>query len=196
VKGGYKNKHMKTLLLTVITGIGLLLSPSLYADTITEGKLVFSCPNCGPTSYGIQNTIPSKGSFSFDNTTDQFLTISTTWDGVVFNTFPQPANPLQVYDELLVGTLQWAFTCIFQFGLACDQKYYVVLYDATNYMGLSSGTGGFQFSDTAGGTVGVRALHDPVVDTPEPSALTLAFLGLLASVGILVYRQGLRKHDR
>jgi hypothetical protein len=184
---------MKTLLLTVIMGIALWLSPSLYADSITEGKLVFDCSLC--------ITSPSHGSFSFDNTTSQFESFHVNWNDISFGfsgLLDGIPNGTQqgIFDSLLIGTLGFVFNCTW-FGDGnpkCDDQLQAWFGDASgDFMPLGPiGDPGLEKVETASdfalGTVGVRNLHDPV-STPEPSALTLAFMGLLASLAALIYRK-------
>jgi hypothetical protein len=193
---------MKPLLLTVITGIALWLSPSLYADSITTGILNFECSDCGAPTGSTHHTAPTQGSFSFDTTTGQFLSVDMKWDGFeVAGPPPSVTNPAAIFEQLITTGAPWTFVCISTGDILCDQRFWMVIDSNLGFLGLAGSLDDLSsekpkfFFDDASGTVTARNLEDPVT-TPEPSVLTLALVGLLASVGILIYRQGLWKHDR
>ena len=78
------------------------------ADTITSGGLSFTCPACSDVlQSGVADIAPTSGSFVFENTTNHFLSIDVTWDGVplVLNgaaiVVPTPTDEATAYLDLI-----------------------------------------------------------------------------------------------
>jgi hypothetical protein len=66
---------MKTKL--AILALALVCLSPARADTVTSGNLSFTCLGQGCLS-------PTSGSFDYDNTSNQFLNLTLTWDGLNF----------------------------------------------------------------------------------------------------------------
>ena len=156
------------------------------ADSITTGKLVFNA-DISPSTY---STLPSHGSFAYDNTTNQFEAINLNWNGIGFFL----AGPFDfaggvqteqsIYAALLNGTLGFFFDCTWLGDATprCDDQLFARLTDpAGNLVELAPNDFGLGppkiTPDTSYGTVIARNLKDPVT-TPEPTAPSLLLLGV------------------
>jgi hypothetical protein len=159
------------------------------ADTITTGNLSFICtPSCNDT--------PTNGSFAFDNTTNQFLSFTTTWDGMDLVFANTPGNGQRAYLDLIGASpipLSFFFICnsenlptplVFS---PCGMANFYVLSEgfAIPYLlvgGPTSGSGGNPafFDDGAAGVVTATDL----VTTPEPATASLLLLGI-GAIGLL-----------
>jgi hypothetical protein len=146
------------------------------ADQITTGNLSFTCvftPTC---------LNPTSGSFAYDNTTNQFLSVNLTWDGI---TFIGPNSTWAGQQEAmfleLIGSssmpLSWGAVCVTSAGSVppCDEL-------------------GFGLGDVE---LGVRRVvstpEDNVsgggtVTTPEPNPLLLLVFGLTGLVLLSLHR--------
>jgi hypothetical protein len=166
----------------------LLVCSLAKADTITSGGLSFTCTTspCSTTFPQAVSTLPTSGSFSYDITTNQFLSLTFTWDGIVWFAFFDPNSGLVQnepagYLSLLNGTMVWTNNCVaipvISPASSCD---YIeeVEFSAPPGDGLlflpASRTSTYP-ADVAGGLV----IATDVTTTPEPSLLVLLGIGLI-----------------
>jgi hypothetical protein len=173
-----------------------LLCFSAKADTVTAGNLAFTCePNCsiptGPiTGSTFAATPPTSGSFTYDNTTNQFLAFDVTWNG---STYGQTGFTQANYLAMIgVGSNQqgWGGECLNGEGatawpqISCDFgnffHYFLIDGSATSDdLGavFISRNGPVTYpNDSATGTITATELV--TTTTPEPSSLALLAIGL------------------
>jgi len=154
------------------------------ADQITTGTLVFDCTAC-TSSPGFTSTLPTNGSFVYDNTTNQFLSVMVTWDGLSFDSFSvgsqdTPNTEQIIYQDLIgggAGPLQFTFICStvnLQNG-PCERQF------AAAFDGLPGADLELFFS-SPGNVESANDGASGIVTTPEPSALLLLALGLVGLV--------------
>ena len=173
----------------------------LRADTITTGSLSFTCQGGCVTPTPITSSTfaasaPTAGSFTYDNTTNQFLNFTLTWDGITFG-----VNGLTETNYLaLLGigpnVQRWTGNCIaglvnrwpqFSCDDALDFSVFLVNGNTvTDELDLTTPPGGVFFIsennpttypyDTASGLI---TATDLVTTTPEPPLLVLLGIGLL-----------------
>jgi hypothetical protein len=164
------------------------------ADQITMGTLNFDCLNCSNPTLGVISTPPTNGSFVYDNTTNQFLNVMYTWDGVLFDldSFPLdpnlPTTAQAIYQDLIgagAGPLHFTFFCTTvnpQNG-PCERNF-AFFFDGPG------ATGPFNVTMYVGGpSLNFTSNNDDaegIVTTPEPSALLLLALGVVGIVLVLL----------
>jgi hypothetical protein len=175
--------------IVLITGIGLLLSPFTYADSLITESLTFT------PYYGLQ---PTSGSFVYDKSTKQFDSFIVTWDGVNMDFAPSAS----LYGEMtgkVAGFPTFTFDCesnpaypepcgnyeLLQVG---DSSPTFVNGDFPPLVNIK-GSGLLGFDPPS--RIGPRNVDETrLVSTPEPPLILLvAFGGFLLSVGALVYRK-------
>lgn len=180
---------MKTLLAALV-----LLCASLVADadTITTGNLSFTCSGTNCNGSPLPGTPPDSGSFVYDNTTNQFVSMMVSWDGLSLVLVPPeftipPINQEAVYLGLIgEGSPEfWIAICSQEVeapsaGCGDDFGFEVgalVLYPAVPFPLLMPEMP----NNFAAGTV---VATDQVTSTPEPSTLALLLMGLALSWGL------------
>lgn len=188
---------MRHKLLTIL--FALACAAACHADTVTTGNLAFTCNGGCTVGPVFSSTAPTFGSFTYDNTTGQFLNFTFTWNGITWSaTGMGQAN----YNALLgVGpnVQMWNAYCIagtvFQWPqYSCDDEIGADMFllngntasdpAAVTWVSEMSPTP-FPY-DEATGTMTAVNLEDPVIPTPEPSALWL----LLPFAFTLLRRKG------
>lgn len=176
------------LLLTVITGIGLLLSPSLYADTLTLNLITNQAvyPSISFPTVDLDLTLHLKPEYGTYWYSGGLFYVTGTEDVITRMTGTVNSYPVTLESGWIWSTLG-STNILGNLLFSADGIDYRIIND-TN--GLLLDTTTYELPLTG------DPADDPVQTVPEPSTLTLAFIGLLASVGILIYRQGLRNHDR
>src|SRR5215470_3305600 len=99
---------MKSKLAVLALASVCLWGSAASADTITSGGLSFTCPGCSDVlQSGVADIAPTSGSFVYDNTTNHFLSIDVTWDGIplVLNgaaiVLPAPTDEATAYLDLI-----------------------------------------------------------------------------------------------
>jgi hypothetical protein len=157
------------------------------ADTITTGSLSFTCvPGCtGVDASGLNASIaPIAGSFIFDNTTQQFLDVTITWDGFqLLMAYHSPQTTLG--DALAFLDLTGASSTPLQwFGICnggtveqgdCGGAFGFQLYAPNTAITLAPHDSVTTEFLNAGGTGTVSATD---VTTPEPATLSMLLLGI------------------
>jgi hypothetical protein len=183
----------------------VLVCSAAKADTITSGGLSFTCiipspcytPPTGPSIGTVPQdvgTAPTSGYFIFDNTTDQFLKLTFTWDGIVLSatSFDDPSSGAVLsepagYLALLSGTMVWDAYCVASISApwpttSCDaEEFFDVHIGVEDGVFLQprsfvSGNASTYPTDAARGLV---TATDLVTTTPEPSLLVLLGIGLM-----------------
>src|SRR5215471_17454847 len=161
------------------------------ADTITSGSLSFTCPAC---SFG--DIAPTSGSFVYDNTTNQFLSIDVTWDGVplVLNgaaiVLPPPTDEAKAYLDLIGQgiPLTWEGISVgpaFVDGCGASPPLRFAFFENRHAnpntdVGICLGWATFPPTfDPAVGTGFVTATDLVTTTTPEPPSLLLLAAGLI-----------------
>lgn len=146
-----------------------------YADTITTGNLAFATFG----SPSPMSPLPTDGSFAYDNTTNQFLSFTATWDGMTFDmTFGATQADFLKLTDASATPLTWSGICIpstVNPTVPCDGSF-----------GFSASVANFLFGQTAGPvtpTVGFAEAAGTftatqIVTTPEPGAVGLLLLGI------------------
>jgi hypothetical protein len=78
----WKECPMKMSFRLSMLAVWLLCSAAVRADSVVTGTLGFTCDNgCQPPHGVFYNTLPTSGSFTYDKTTQQFLSFGFSWDG-------------------------------------------------------------------------------------------------------------------
>jgi hypothetical protein len=170
------------------------------ADTITTGDLSFTCRGgciaptpITPSTFAA--SAPTAGSFTYDNTTNQFLNFTLTWDGITFGVDGLTETNYLALLSIGPNVQKWTGTCIA--GLvnrwpqfSCDDAIDFTLFlldgnTVTDVLDLATHPGVFVISpanpttypyDAADGTI---TATDLVTTTPEPPLLVLLGTGLL-----------------
>jgi hypothetical protein len=169
------------------------------ADSVVTGTLGFTCSGgCQPPLNNLYyDTAPTSGSFTYDKTTQQFLSFSIVWDGW---TWTEPLSQLTQADYLaligkgflqeryFIGCIEGSLAPWPQFS--CDQTEWFKTWRSGNGMGPFGGGDGYASVipgpttypiDTADGTMFVTDLDKAdkrgTVATPEPSGLALSGIG-------------------
>lgn len=169
------------------------------ADTVTTGNLSFTCGGgcIAPTPITQSTfaaTAPTAGSFTYDNSTNQFLSFTLTWDGITFGVNGLTETNYLALLSMGPNVQKWTGNCIA--GLvnrwpqfSCDDAldFTVFLLNGNTVSdALDFGTqpGVFFISetnpttypyDTAGGTITATNL---VTTTPEPPITRLLVSGI------------------
>jgi hypothetical protein len=179
---------MKSKLAILTLVLVCLWGREAKADTVTSGNLSFTCDpeSCGPTGNPFDfNTAPTAGSFVYDNTTNQFLSVTVTWDGMpLYSNLSEIVGGETVYLDLIgLGSslLRWDAICTagtIEQG-HCGGLFGFLVFDPSSPqigVGLAPlDTANPEFpNDGAGGTVTALDL----VSTPEPPLFVLLMLGL------------------
>jgi len=159
-------------LLGFFLGIGTC---GAYADTITTGNLAFATfGNPSPMS-----PLPTGGSFAYDNTTEQFLSFTTTWDGMTFDlaSGATQADFLALTDASATPHT-WSGICIpstVNPTVPCDGSFGFSASVANLLFGQTTGplTPTVGFAEAAGTFTATQ-----IVTTPEPGAVGLLALGI------------------
>lgn len=168
----------------------LLLAPAAYADSVTTADLKFSCQDCNVGK-------PTNGSFVYDNTTNQFLSMSLDWNGMLFNTFFLTNTSAQTdYNQLIGEGLFFTFSCTgvdFLTEGPCDSTEYAFFGSLAQPYEIFLGSKALtplNFNAFDDGIVRATHLKDPVVNTPEPPTWVLMASGLtvLGLAGVLIGR--------
>jgi hypothetical protein len=173
---------MKSTLAFLALVMACLWGRAASADTITTGDLSFTCNICGVLQNGNQiNTAPTGGSFAYDNTTNQFLSLLITWDGVTFTfiggqpSINDPGNAEAVYLALIGSApVYWDGICLHlpNDPFPCEEAEGFRL---DGFFG-SYVSGAFPFiNDETGGLV---TATNPVTTTPEPPVIGLLLMGI------------------
>jgi hypothetical protein len=161
------------------------------ADTITTGNLSFSIfdGSCINVSPGDGCTAPTAGSFVYDNTTNQFSSITVTWDGFELVGRSEGSGEQTAYLELIGASssqLVWSGLCtagtITQGH--CGGEFGFAFFDHSSVnIGLGPlSTPNPEFpNDSAGGIV---TATDLVTTTPEPTAAMLLMLGISSAFAL------------
>src|SRR5215471_3952735 len=168
------------------------------ADTITSGSLSFTCPAC---SFG--DIAPTSGSFVYDNTTNQFLSIDVTWDGVplVLNgaaiVLPPPTDEAKAYLDLIGQgiPLTWEGISVgpaFVDGCGASPPLRFAFFENRHAnpntdVGICLGWATFPINPTFDQAVGwgyVTTTDLVTTTTPEPSSLLLLAGGLTSLFGL------------
>jgi hypothetical protein len=159
--------------------LGLFLAigaRSAYADTITTGNLSFALFGAPSPS----SPLPTAGSFAYDNTTNQFLSFTATWDGMTFDFAfgATQTNYLALIDSI-ASPVTWSGICIpstVNPTVPCDGTFGFSLFAGTFLAGQPpSGplTPTVDFAE-ASGTLTVTQ----VVTTREPGSADLLLSGI------------------
>jgi hypothetical protein len=151
---------MKTRLAMLALVLMCLWGRAASADTITTGNLSFSIfdGSCINVSPGDGCTAPTAGSFVYDNTTNQFLSIRVTWDGFEL-VAPQVdrSSEQTAYLELIGASssqLVWGGLCT----------------AGTITQGHCGGEFGFSFFDHGSVAMGLRPTSTPNPEFPNDGA--------------------------
>jgi hypothetical protein len=203
---------MKSKLAILALVLVCLWGRAASADTITTGDLSFTCQGgcVAPTpitSSTFASSAPTSGSFTYDNTTNQFLNFTLTWNGITWG-----ANGLTEDNYLaLIGVgpsqQRWFGFCIA--GLvnrwpqfSCDDGigFEMWLHNGNTVSDRLSNVNPpgriFFVSETDPTTYpydqaeGTMTATDLVTTTPEPTTVGLLLLGI-GALGLRV-RQGAR----
>jgi hypothetical protein len=154
-------------------------------DQITAGKLDFTCVDC-VAPVGGASTAPAHGSFSFDNTTGEFLNVVLTWDGMKFDG-TDVQNPVAMYQQLTTTGLPWSAACV-SFEPDCGTVLQVVFSTPLGFIDFLPEPNSLpRFSyDLADGTVSATHLKDPAATVPTPEPATVVYLLVSALIAFLV----------
>jgi len=182
-KSGRRRRGLPNVLWIVLVGLLLAFTAqSASADTITSGTLVFTLGGSGGTDA-------TGGSFTYDNTTNQFLSFTATWDGLTFD-FSASATPSNY--QALIGAIsspmQWSAVCepsSVNPGVPCDgELQFRIILDSSL---LGTGLEPFvptQDTATGAGSFTVTQLQTAITPEPDASSLLLLGLGMLSVFGI------------
>jgi hypothetical protein len=77
------------------------------ADQITTGDLVFASTEFIPGAILVK---PTSGSFVYDNTPNQFISINVSWDGMPW-TFPSAFPVPSTADQATIFQYKWRVRC-------------------------------------------------------------------------------------
>jgi hypothetical protein len=165
------------------------------ADTITTGDLSFTCRGgcTAPTPITSSTeavSAPTASSFTYDNTTNQFLNFTITWNGITFGVDGLTETNYLALIGIGPNLQEWTGFCmagaVFQWPqFSCDDGsgFSLFLLDGnTAFDGLM----GIFISATAPTTypfdnsTGTITATDLVTTTPEPTSFVLLGTGLLA----------------
>lgn len=157
------------------------------ADSITTGNLSFTCDGgCGGSGI-FGHTAPTAGSFTYDNTTNQFTNFSITWNDIVWSVSGLTETNYLALNGIGPNQQRW-----FAFSNAsvmlplsfCDNGcgFQVFLVNGTTVTDDLNGTlvsftapvPTFPY-DAASGDI---AATDLVTTTPEPAVAGLLLVGL------------------
>jgi hypothetical protein len=189
---------MKSKLANLALVLVCLWGSAATADTITSGGLSFTCPACSNVlDSGVADIAPTSGSFVYDNTTNHFLSIDVTWDGVPLALgLPAPTDEATAYLDLIGQgmRLSWegisivgpAFVdpCGFSppFRFAFNENRHA---NPNTDVGICLGSATLPPTlDPAVGTGAVAATDLVTTTTPEPSSLLLLAGGLTVLFGL------------
>ena len=194
---------MKSKLAILATVVVCLWGSAAAADTVTSGGLSFTCPACSDVlQSGVADIAPTSGSFVFDNTTNHFLSINVTWDGIplVLNgtamVVPTPTDEATTYLDLIGQGMQlsWegisivgpafvdpcGFSPPFRFAFN-ENRHANPNTDVCICLGWATLPATL---DPAVGTGAVTATDLVTITTPEPSSLLLLAGGLTGLFGL------------
>ncbi len=163
-------KSLWIILAVLVVAIG---APNALADTITSGTLAF-------TLAGGVGIAPTAGSFTYDNTTNQFTSFTVVWDGL---TFDLSFGATQTNFLALIGAIPspqtWTAACIpstVHPTIPCDGLLDFGLFAGTLVLGSAvQPLVPTQNLAVGGGTFTVTQV---VTTTPEPGAVSLLLMGI------------------
>jgi hypothetical protein len=181
---------MKIRLAVLALLLGLV--SQVKADQITTGNISFTCCTLDPT---VSTVTATAGSFVYDNTTNQFLNIDATWDGMAFElvgAFSGFADPAAIYQGLIGTGTEWIAHCYSVDPLMrpCDE----IVFHIGDALGPPYQLPGQGILDL--GTPTLNPTFEPafgngfmmatnLVTTPEPGSLLLLALGMAGLLCLL-----------
>jgi hypothetical protein len=181
-------KTRRAMLILALVCLACFWGREIKADTVTSGNLSFTCDSgsCGPTGNTFDfSTAPTAGSFVYDNTTNQFLNVTVTWDGMpLHSSLSEIVGGETVYLGLIgLGSAPPAWDAICTAGTIeqghCGGLFGFLIFDPSSpqiRVGLAPlDTANPEFpNDAAGGIVTATDL----MTTPEPTASVLLLMGM------------------
>ena len=160
-------KSLWIVLTILLVAIG---APDAHADAITTGSLAFTLGSCC--------TAPTAGSFTYDNTTNQFTSFAIVWNGLTFDlSFGATETNYLALTGAISSPLTWTAACIpstINPTVPCDGVLDFGLFAGTSLLGSAlnplvptqnQAVGGGTFTD------------DHTVPVPEPGAAALLLMG-------------------
>jgi len=188
---------LKLAYLALVLVCSAICACAASADTITSGGLSFTCPACSDVlQSGVADIAPTSGSFVFDNTTNHFLSIEVTWDGIplvlngAINVVPTPTDEATAYLDLIgLGIpLTWEGISVgpaFVDGCGASPPLRFAFFENRHAnpntdIGICLGWATFPPTfDPAVGTGFVTATDLVTTTTPEPPSFLLLAAGLI-----------------
>jgi len=167
-------KMRKSLWIVLAALLAVIGAPNARADTITSGTITFTLGGTG--------IAPTAGSFSYDNTTNKFTSLTVVWDGITFDlSFGATQTNYLALTGAIASPQTWTAACIpstVHPTVPCDGLLNFSLFAGTLVLGSAlTPLVPTQNLAVGGGTYSVTQL---VTTTPEPAA---AFL--LLGIGLV-----------
>jgi hypothetical protein len=166
--------------LVVLLGFVATMAPRAYADSYTDGTINFTVSSGNPAP---------TGSFVYDNTTGQFTSFTTNWDGATFGLpFGDFFNAHGGLADLPTSGY-WCGQATFHMGNTFCLPVGGFTFGTVLFNGIPLpdviAVSNSPFTNISALAYGSYTITETRVGTPEPGTLCLMLLGLVALIALL-----------
>jgi hypothetical protein len=165
------SKLIGILLAVVFVTIG---ADYAAGDTISNGTLSFSCLSC---------TLPTSGSFTYDNTTNEFTNFQVVWDGMTFDLSQATQTNFLAMTGVIPSALTWTAACepsnTFP-TVPCDGLLHFSIFAGTNVLGEVTRP----LSPTLDTVSAAGEFSVTRVTVPEPGPISLALTAVVVMIAM------------